>query len=83
MGPADPHDQTQDAAVGAEHAGHAEPAGSATHISQPAADTKRCVCLQEKRRTHYLCLAYAKIVSLFTFPHTGLLLACLLLRFDF
>ncbi|KAL3153093.1 Calcium-dependent protein kinase [Trebouxia sp. C0009 RCD-2024] len=41
MGPADPHDQTQDAAVGAEHAGHAEPAGSATHISQPAADTKR------------------------------------------
>ena len=45
VGPADPQDQTQAAAVGAVHAAHAEPAG-ATQIPQPAATAvvKRCVC---------------------------------------
>lgn len=43
MGMTDPHDQTQDAAL---HAVHAEPAGSATQISHPAA---RCVFSQEKQ----------------------------------
>ena len=48
MGVAGPHAQTQTAALGAVHAAHAEPAGSAIQMSQPAAPVRRCVCLQEK-----------------------------------
>ena len=48
MGAADPHAQTQAAAVGAVHAAHAEPSGSTIQMSEPAAHVRRCVCLQEK-----------------------------------
>ena len=49
MGPADPYDQTQDAAVDAMHAANAEPAASVVQMSQPAAAVRRCVCLHENR----------------------------------
>ena len=41
VGPADPQDQTQAAAVGSVHAAHAESAGSAIQMFQPAVAVRR------------------------------------------
>ena len=63
MGVADPHAQTQAAAVGAVHAAHAEPAGSTIQMFEPAAAVRRCVCLQEKHDSAYA----GKTVRVFIF----------------
>ena len=52
MGTSDHNQQTQDTAVSAEHAVHAEPGDSTSHSPQPAAALARCA-------THQLRIAVA------------------------